>query len=97
MGNNYYMNNLDVWCGLCQHGQGKGKPLHTSCVLAQERAEVLQELFSVSPDKPEKALPSAQVRLNTVTAIWLLQRPGVFPTDSACFRASGSPKLETTA
>lgn len=52
------MNNLAVWCSLCQHRQGKGKPLHTSCGSDGRRAEVLQELFST--DKPEKALPPAQ-------------------------------------
>lgn len=56
----------------------------------------------MAPDKPEKALPSAQVRLNVTTGICLLQRPEVFPTSSACFRApgstlGGSTKLETTA
>lgn len=58
---------------------------------AQERVEVLQKFFSRAPDKPEKALFSAQVRLNITTAIRLLQRPGVFPTSSAALGYLAAP------
>lgn len=34
--------------------------MHTSCGSDGGRAEVLQELFSTAPDRPEKALPPAQ-------------------------------------
>lgn len=64
--------------------------MHTSSILAQERPEVLREFFSMAPEKPEKALPSAEVRFSISTTIHLLQRPRVFSTSSASFWAPGS-------
>lgn len=75
-----------MWFVLAWAGQRQ-----TFAYKVQERAEVLQEFFSMAPDKPEKALFSAQVRLNITTAIHLLQRPGLFPTSSAALGYLAAP------